>query len=223
MARTNTVISGSWALLAIFPDSFTANDLDLYTTGSPNIEKNELLSFLSSHGYCVVTSMDSDYFMSTPFANNNSTAIQCIYKLARLTTEQHPTINVIVSKTASELQPIFEFHSTIVMNFIAWYGLVCLYPSLTLCGRGLINHCPIPDRIIPCLQKYFNRGFDLRIDVDTWEDTSPHFCGLFASCPTRIGTLLGESIFFLPFDYGNILSDFVDNLSWELRIRCIPN
>ncbi len=172
MARSNTVISGSWALLVIFQESFKANDLDLYTSGSDDTGSHILLSFLASQGYEVVTSMDTNYLWTS---TTNLSTIRHIFKLAK--PGQTGTINVIVSRTLSELHPIFEFHSTLVMNFIAWYGFVCLHSGLTLQGRGIINHYPIPDAIIPCIQKYATRGFDLRASLDVWAETYLHTCG----------------------------------------------
>lgn len=215
MAHTNTVVSGSWALLAIFPNSFQPNDLDLYTSGSQDIYTNPLMEFLGRHGYYVITSMDTNYFQFTTGTRNT---IRYIFKLGK--PDHTATINVIVSRTLSELHPIFEFHSTIVMNFIAWYGFVCLYPSLTLHGRGLINHNPIPEQVNSCLEKYINRGFDLRRGLEEWEDISSHLCGVSGSCPRTTRNIHGNSVVFLPFDYGNILSDFIGDLTWQLRISC---
>ncbi|KIO14866.1 hypothetical protein M404DRAFT_117251, partial [Pisolithus tinctorius Marx 270] len=48
-------------------------------------------------------------------------------------------INVIVSSTVAAMSPIFEFHSTAVMNFIAADHIFCAYPTLTLHKMSLVN------------------------------------------------------------------------------------
>ncbi|KIO08143.1 hypothetical protein M404DRAFT_108858, partial [Pisolithus tinctorius Marx 270] len=48
-------------------------------------------------------------------------------------------IDVIISKTTSALSPIFQFHSTAVMNFFTANSLFCTYPLLTLHHCAMIN------------------------------------------------------------------------------------
>ncbi|KAI6140466.1 hypothetical protein BKA82DRAFT_133419 [Pisolithus tinctorius] len=40
-------------------------------------------------------------------------------------------IDVIISSTVAAMSPIFKFHSTVVMNFIAADHIFCAYPTLT--------------------------------------------------------------------------------------------
>ncbi|KIN98976.1 hypothetical protein M404DRAFT_92790, partial [Pisolithus tinctorius Marx 270] len=51
----------------------------------------------------------------------------------------HKLIDIIVSKTTSALSPIFQFHSTAIMNFFSANSLFCAYPSLTQCHHTMIN------------------------------------------------------------------------------------
>ncbi|KAI6030966.1 hypothetical protein F5J12DRAFT_692680, partial [Pisolithus orientalis] len=38
--------------------------------------------------------------------------------------------DVVVSKTMTTISPLFQFHSTAVMNFISTDGIFCAYPGL---------------------------------------------------------------------------------------------
>ena len=74
------------------------------------------------------------------------------------------TIEIIVSKTESTCTPIFQFHSTAVMNFFNADGIFCAYPNHTLAYLSMVN----PGRVycdtfqldnMDALRKYENRGF----------------------------------------------------------------
>ncbi|KIO09176.1 hypothetical protein M404DRAFT_935145 [Pisolithus tinctorius Marx 270] len=69
-----------------------------------------------------------------------------------------------MSRMSSALSPIFQFHSTAVMNFFTANSLFCAYPSLTLHHRALINtaslcNCTFPPSHMQALLKYKSRGF----------------------------------------------------------------
>ncbi|KAI6024756.1 hypothetical protein BKA83DRAFT_68350, partial [Pisolithus microcarpus] len=44
----------------------------------------------------------------------------------------HSKIAIIISCTSVAISPIFQFHSTAVMNFISTDAVFCCYPNLTL-------------------------------------------------------------------------------------------
>lgn len=219
MALTNTVISGSWALLAIFPDSFIPGDLDFYTAKSQSNNYGLFIPFLESRGYRIVSFADANYGPGPEPENfPENTEIEFIFKLSNGTT----FINVVFSQSQSGLQPIFEFHSTVVMNYIAWYGVVCLYPGLTLKRRGLINHHVLPSRVAACIEKYRSRGFDLQPSLGIWNSTRAHICEEDPNCPNSRRHILSPSVFFVTFREGFSLEDFEDDIEWKLRINCIP-
>ncbi|KAI5987148.1 hypothetical protein F5J12DRAFT_728579, partial [Pisolithus orientalis] len=73
-------------------------------------------------------------------------------------------INIVVSKTSSALSPIFQFHSTVVMNFFTADSLFCVYPTLTLHHHALINttslhSCTLTPSHMLALFKYKLQGF----------------------------------------------------------------
>ncbi|KAI6029122.1 hypothetical protein BKA83DRAFT_4047502, partial [Pisolithus microcarpus] len=48
-------------------------------------------------------------------------------------------IDVIVSTNSSPISPIFQFHSTALINFITSTSIFCAYPQLTLQQLSLVN------------------------------------------------------------------------------------
>ncbi|KIO10314.1 hypothetical protein M404DRAFT_92271, partial [Pisolithus tinctorius Marx 270] len=48
-------------------------------------------------------------------------------------------IDIIVSNTDVVVSPIFQFHSTVVMNFVSADHIFCAYPTLTLWGLSILN------------------------------------------------------------------------------------
>ena len=49
---------------------------------------------------------------------------------------------VIVSKAPASIVPIFQYHSTVAMNFVSAKHIFCAYPELTLRGLSMINPGP---------------------------------------------------------------------------------
>ncbi|KAI5981988.1 hypothetical protein F5J12DRAFT_695060, partial [Pisolithus orientalis] len=47
--------------------------------------------------------------------------------------------DVVVSKTMTTISPLFQFHSTAVMNFTTTDSIFCAYPGLALHKCALIN------------------------------------------------------------------------------------
>jgi hypothetical protein len=218
MKMTHTIISGSWVLYVIFPGTFTPGDLDLYTAGQDIRRVNLLIRFLISRGYQIVSVADEIYMDGF---DAEAADIDRIIKLS--TPHSNGTrnnINVITTRSENEIRPIFHFHSTLVMNFIAWYGMVCLYPVLTLNRRGLVNDPNPSPRIHAFLNKYRARGFDLQTGLELWFDRGSHVCGHSSECPETIGFLFSDSVLFVPFEEGRSLAEFIDNDRWILRVSC---
>ncbi|KIN98795.1 hypothetical protein M404DRAFT_156900 [Pisolithus tinctorius Marx 270] len=88
-------------------------------------------------------------------------------------------IDVVVSKTMTTISPLFQFHSTAVMNFISADSIFCTYPGLTLHRHVLINAYPIysgslRSKTMAALQKYNSHGFDFIPCEDIHQ--LPHIC-----------------------------------------------
>lgn len=218
MECTDTVISKSWALAAIYPNEWTPQELDFYTTGLPRESHRTFYAFLESQGY--TAEPYSGFDCSTSCVSGANHAIRDVYRFLK---KNHPPVNLTIS-TSWHLEPIFALQSTVLMNYIAWYGLVCLYPQLTLQRRGLINQHEVSTNVTLCLTEYRERGFDLRANVNKWDDTRIHRCAVDTFCPATVGHISSHFVAFAPFDYGNILDDFVfTDIAWTLRIPCYQN
>ena len=74
------------------------------------------------------------------------------------------TIEIVVSNTEAACAPIFQFHSTAVMNFFSAECIFCAYPKHTFAYLSMVN----PGRVycdafqldnMDALRKYEDRGF----------------------------------------------------------------
>ncbi|KAI6139234.1 hypothetical protein BKA82DRAFT_69917, partial [Pisolithus tinctorius] len=154
LSACDTVVSGSVALCLVLPANacnWSTSDLDIYI---PRYNQAQLYNLLHKHHYRVIHNnrynvenySPSTIFTVTTFGNDQK------------------VIDVIISRTASALSPIFQFHSTAVMNFFSANSLYCVYPSLTLRHRAMVNTTSLRQRAftpanIQALLKYKSRGF----------------------------------------------------------------
>jgi len=125
LATTGAIISGSAALALLHPESFFPNDLDFYVSRGGYAS---LLSFVQDYGY-VVEADDAAHI-----AYERDTLL--VLKLVHL--ESGREINIVTVLEGHAVNGITQFHSTLVMNYIGWYGIVSLYPDWTLAKKGLI-------------------------------------------------------------------------------------
>jgi len=204
MQVSNCIVSGSYALHAFFRDSFQPGDLDLYV---PSSTSAPLLKFIQSHGYrCFLTTA------------GYSTHASCIAKVDHFhLPSTNLRIDVVYSRTASPIQVITHFHSTIVMNYLAWYGAVSFYPRLTLNKWGIINSTvQVPFR------KYRERGFDLLCGLPPsfrpGNSACSHECRRCAECPSTIRSIHDDGVLFVPLPGApTSLAANVTNLVWRLN------
>ncbi|CAA7270646.1 unnamed protein product [Cyclocybe aegerita] len=147
MGISHTIISGSYALLVFFHGTFIPQDLDIYV---PVQWMHILKAYIVERGW-----KENDDHKDTAYDMASVLDI-LLFKHP----QSNRTINIIISHTSSAIQPIVEFHSTLVMNYIASYGVVCLYPTLTLMGKGIIR--VQTDKTRQGFDKYQQRGFDLQ-------------------------------------------------------------
>ncbi|KAI5993382.1 hypothetical protein EDC04DRAFT_2538459, partial [Pisolithus marmoratus] len=74
------------------------------------------------------------------------------------------TIDIVISRTWSAIPPIFQFHSTAIMNFISGDTIFCSYLMLTLHHLSLANAGPLyfgeySRGMIDAMLKYVTWGF----------------------------------------------------------------
>ncbi|KAH6883624.1 hypothetical protein BKA70DRAFT_1125865 [Coprinopsis sp. MPI-PUGE-AT-0042] len=135
----------------------------------------------------------------------------------------------------SALVPIVAFHSTPVMNFIAYFGIVSLYGNLTSRGVGWINRYPKSadgrhlwyhknDDV--WLEKYEKRGYTLWTGSDIPGATpGGHRCGLDEACTLTLRNLFDDGVIVTKFeDYQSedpitLLKTLEPSFVWQLRNR----
>lgn len=131
MDTTGSVISGSQAtafMQSSFPD-WTPNDLDIYTSRT---QYNALRSFLEKNKY---EAIDPDLVLNVPTPYPKTFGIWKVVKMKR----GPCSIDIIISASTLAIVPIFYFHSTVVMNFIAAHGYFSAYPQLNNQNRAILN------------------------------------------------------------------------------------
>ena len=133
MCTCDAVISGSVALhflLSTNQTNWTPTDLDLYV---PQANACQLVSLLGDHSYQVVHQGEVD---NSPYTHSN------IHTMLTLSSGICK-FDVVVSKRVMAAAPIFQFHTTVVMNFISPGRYFCAYPALTFCGLSMVNPGPL--------------------------------------------------------------------------------
>lgn len=101
-------------------------------------------------------------------------------------------VNVVESRKETVLMPIFEFHSTMLMNFISANAIFSAYPLLTAAGHTVINpavfyqgQVKIP--VLFTLLKYRMWGFNIQTTVDVrrydlCSELTGHICKTACAC-----------------------------------------
>jgi hypothetical protein len=72
-------------------------------------------------------------------------------------------IDLIATTEPHVVHAITRFHSTCVMNYITYYGIVCLYLEWMMCGVGFMRNGKNDQQAI---YKYCGRGFAM-VDTST--------------------------------------------------------
>jgi hypothetical protein len=200
MELTGTLLSGSFLHPIMQWNTLIPNDLNMFVSLDTY---NVVFSYLKKKGF---TNCKKVYpsGQGHPGYGDNLQDISIIFEVRNRHTYK---INVIVSK-GQPILPILQFHSTIVMNYITYHGLVCLY-NITLHRFGVANYLTkIPNCVKVCFSKYRTRGFNIGTHLE-----EEHTCKIDASCPQTIQTLFNDNIVHVRFP------DFVEVLGTELRSR----
>ncbi|KAF9553070.1 hypothetical protein CPC08DRAFT_728169 [Agrocybe pediades] len=158
LQESSSIISGSLALAVMHPGAFIPGDMDLYVA---HRDKAAILAILQSIGYKHIENSSPPYYAFGP----SSSVLESVLTFERCVDAVTPitTVNVVCVRDGYHvLRAVVGFHSTLVMNFISWYGLVCLYPHLTVMKEGLMVISTPKTR--ECFQKYRGRGFVLYAD-----------------------------------------------------------
>ncbi|KAH6891697.1 hypothetical protein BKA70DRAFT_1072531, partial [Coprinopsis sp. MPI-PUGE-AT-0042] len=112
------------------------------------------------------------------------------------------SINIIESLLDTPLAPLPFFHSSLVMNYIAFHGLVVLHPRTTVEGIGHKNRDPtsvLSAKTKEAWAKYTDRGFKLVDNVKELEIFDRHVCKKSFACPGTNRHLKDEGVVHIPF------------------------
>ncbi|KAH6888305.1 hypothetical protein BKA70DRAFT_1121506 [Coprinopsis sp. MPI-PUGE-AT-0042] len=151
LKNNDSNVSGSAALFVAVPCTFKIKDVDIYT---PFSKSSNVITFLNRQGFHRL---------------DNSTEVEeysrsgAIAEVVMLENSSDQRINVCRSANESSVTPILLFHSTVVMNWISFDGVTCLYPALTMKHEGFVNLIPsaTTEKGTAAIQKYTERGFKL--------------------------------------------------------------
>ncbi|KAI6035015.1 hypothetical protein F5J12DRAFT_681327, partial [Pisolithus orientalis] len=130
-------------------------DLDIYVRFQ---SENLIAHLLVGQGYCLhePASVDVAMYAGTSIHSVHAFSKGC-YK-----------IDVIISVNAASITPVFQFHTTAVMNFVSTDHIFCTYPALTMWAHSHVNptllyngglHC----KAIASLWKYMSHGFTFKL------------------------------------------------------------
>ena len=210
MVATGAVISGSTALAVLLRGEFIPQDLDIYVDAKGF---TAILVFLTNHGYQVTTTRPH-YAQKTKYPESKN-----VLTLKR--DGKGEKIDVIVAE-AHVPTTITQFHSTVVMNYITSYGIICLYPEWTMRKNGLVTRKNMPHQI---LKKYQGRGFKMaHTSAELEKYDVNHNCGEHVCCPRMKRHLRDGLSLFIPFDNRDRAIDIREfeenenvNLQWMLK------
>ncbi|KAJ2911883.1 hypothetical protein MD484_g8534, partial [Candolleomyces efflorescens] len=182
MEVTDTLVSGSFLLPLMERKTCIPNDLDIFASlGSYEM----VLSYLRKKGFQDCKRIYPNGRQVGAYSNNLRD-ISFIYEVKN--------------------KRSYKFHSTPVMNYLSFHGLVCLY-DITLYKMGIANYCEdVPRRVQACYDKYRDRGFDIWQHLE--ED---HICKIDGCCPQTVRSLFDKDVVHIRFP------DFVETAEEELR------
>ncbi|KAH6904074.1 hypothetical protein BKA70DRAFT_1109707 [Coprinopsis sp. MPI-PUGE-AT-0042] len=140
-------------------------------------------------------------------------------------------VNVMLTTTTSALMSIVAFHSTVVMNFITYFGLVSLYGDLTRARLGWSNldGNSQSKRDQLWMEKYRKRGYHI-FDDSSLRGLCPHQCGTNHHCTQSERSLHDAAVKVVKFsqfrDHESppLLASLEEVFVWRLKNqRCKPN
>ncbi|KAG6918484.1 hypothetical protein DXG01_014111 [Tephrocybe rancida] len=197
LRRTLSAIVGSSTLLALNPWTFVPGDIDICVQRSRK-KVVQLIRGLESE-------LHMKYVGSKVWDVNKAypNSIGGVYGIAKLTYGGRH-VHILISNSGP-LKPIFSFHSTCVMNFISSSYVFCAYPDLTFNFRNLINHDSVmgqgrmEKRVKACIDKYCERGYEVRGNTSAREEFDDHVCGSDPNCPRTPRALNDAGCFYFSY------------------------
>jgi len=123
MKLGSVVTSGSLVLKLLHLSDFKTGDINFYMAEHAQ-EDNVLIDFLYICGYTMEQQPCFDEILYT-----SSSTIRSVKRLVCVVGDRKTEVNIVfVAILDVVYRAVLELHSTLVMNVLAWYGIVCLYP-----------------------------------------------------------------------------------------------
>lgn len=202
------VISGSTALFFMFCCSYTGvnssrlnwapADMDIFEPNTGGQPSRVVKYFVESERF---TEMSCTRYRAEDIYYPQAK------KVTRLERDRL-RIDIITTYSSSSIAGVFGFHSTPVMNWISGDGFFSAYPVLTSSYRGLVNSMTFtltnfvpalpPPGVQRCLQKYYERGFDIRRNPTCWPKET-HICSKDVHCPQTTRNVTDHGSMFVRF------------------------
>jgi hypothetical protein len=195
LREVNGYISGSGVLQIINPAPWAPNDIDIYV---PSQGAAKLKAFLLRVRRRF-KGLNLEFRRGRGRTYTRIPGLSKIWYFKSLSTQK--TINVMVTSTKyvpfflgrwqqpqtpthrSALPPIVAFHSTPVMNFITYFGLVSLYGKMTSEQVGWMNlKGPPTTRDRKWIAKYQEREYRLLSSSAGNHTSESHQCGVHLAC-----------------------------------------
>ncbi|KAH6869082.1 hypothetical protein BKA70DRAFT_1132064 [Coprinopsis sp. MPI-PUGE-AT-0042] len=193
----SSCISGSTVPAILHSGSFQPDDLDIYVPYHRWIfMKFFLLAHRDTHLVEDPTTIGkSRYQGSSPLP-----AVSSIWYFHNRKTNK--VINVMVTSTRSPLPAIIAFHSTLVMGFITYFGIVSLYGEATTQKTGWYNGSGrLTRRDRQWMRKYSERGFSVYMNSDEAQDSlGPHICAADMNRNHTIRSLFDNGVWVHKFE-----------------------
>ncbi|KAH6903359.1 hypothetical protein BKA70DRAFT_1228075 [Coprinopsis sp. MPI-PUGE-AT-0042] len=138
---TGSVISGSGALTVLVPCRFVNAGLDIFCAFNKH---RDVFEFLQHNGYGtprkgkLYPCRARDRLAEDPDFHSSFVAPSAIHTFYQLRHNDNGyVVSVVRSHSSCSIAPILGYHSTIMMNWISWDGVSCMYPALTFDYKGL--------------------------------------------------------------------------------------
>ncbi|KAG2008879.1 hypothetical protein CC2G_014263 [Coprinopsis cinerea AmutBmut pab1-1] len=230
MQRHEVIISGSCALTVVLDSDFKNNDIDMYVK--------------VDHAGAFVDAL----LRATRYERARTSQDNKEYKSERNgIVKSYPLVHRITGKilhimetSVCPISTVFAFHNTVLMNFIAYWGVVCAYGSLTCRRIGLFNSTTFNEgsdkKLTRAMEdsrvKYKERGIKMiwnyrgREDVRrSWADIRNHVCGQWQYCPETSRGINDAGVACLVFPEWRDKDIEVTMVRWRLATegKCIVN
>jgi len=207
MCQTGAIISGSAALALLHPHQFVPNDINFYVLppGFPAV-----LKYIEDYGYKI---RPYDRALLNYF-HQNIVVVRLVHPIS------HKSVNLMTGLDSHVVKFVTRFHSTLVMNYLSWFGLVVLYPEWTLNKRSLI----VTDTLASqrCVMKYVDCGYALYHNVlELTELLEEHVCQVNLYCPILTHFLHNGHCFVEAFEPDGFNFEAQEHdMSWSLPVSC---